>query len=87
MQPKIVTVSRFVLGAVFVIFGLNGFAQFLPMPAPTGQAAVFMQGLAAAGRARPARRSLADLPSPSRRRRGATPLSKVLAEMRADERA
>jgi len=31
------------------VFGLNGFLHFLPMPAPTGPAAVFMGGLAATG--------------------------------------
>jgi prevent-host-death family protein len=56
-------------------------AQLTPLPVD------YLHGLAAAGRARPARRSLADLPPPSRRRRGAPPLSTVLAEMRASERA
>jgi prevent-host-death family protein len=55
-------------------------AQLVPLPVDQ------LQGLAASGRARPARRSFADLPPPSRRRRGAKPLSTVLAEMRAGER-
>jgi uncharacterized membrane protein YphA (DoxX/SURF4 family) len=41
--------ARLLLGAIFTVFGLNGFLHFLPMPAPTGPAAVFMGGLAATG--------------------------------------
>jgi prevent-host-death family protein len=56
-------------------------AQIVPLPVDR------LQGLAAAGRARPAHRSFGDLPAPAKRRRGTKPLSKVLAEMRADERS
>jgi len=48
-QFKAKTAARLLLGAIFFVFGLNGFLQFLPMPAPTGPAATFMGGLAATG--------------------------------------
>jgi hypothetical protein len=35
-------VSRYLLGLVFVVFGLNGFLHFLPMVMPTGSAGQFM---------------------------------------------
>ncbi len=38
-------VARFLLGLMFIIFGLNGFLHFLPMPAPTGQAGQYMGAL------------------------------------------
>jgi uncharacterized membrane protein YphA (DoxX/SURF4 family) len=42
------TFARLGLGLIFVVFGLNGFFHFLPMPAPTGAAAAFAGGLASA---------------------------------------
>ncbi len=42
-------VARVLLGLPFVVFGLNGFLQFLPMPPMEGNAATFMGGLGAAG--------------------------------------
>jgi hypothetical protein len=48
-QFKAKTVARLLLGAAFTLFGLNGFLHFLPMPAPSGLAAVYMGGLAATG--------------------------------------
>lgn len=30
--------ARFLLGLIFLVFGLNGFFHFLPLPAPTGVA-------------------------------------------------
>lgn len=48
-QFKAKTVARLLLGAAFTLFGLNGFFHFLPMPAPTGLAAVYLGGLAASG--------------------------------------
>jgi putative oxidoreductase len=35
------TISRILLGLLFLVFGLNGFLQFLKMPPPTGTAAQF----------------------------------------------
>ncbi|MDP9339070.1 MAG: hypothetical protein M3P45_09400 [Acidobacteriota bacterium] len=34
-------ISRFLLGLIFVVFGLNGFLHFIPMPPPTGVAGQF----------------------------------------------
>jgi putative oxidoreductase len=33
-----ITIARVLLGLVFLIFGLNGFLHFIPMPPPTGLA-------------------------------------------------
>lgn len=43
------TAARVLLGLIFVVFGLNGFLKFIPIPPPEGAAAEFMGGLAAAG--------------------------------------
>lgn len=42
----VVTGARIILGLMFLVFGLNGFLQFLPMPAPTGLAAEYVGILA-----------------------------------------
>ena len=43
---KIISViARFLLGLIFLVFGLNGFFHFLSMPAPTGVAGQFMGAL------------------------------------------
>jgi putative oxidoreductase len=34
-------IARLLLGLTFLIFGLNGFLHFIPMPPPTGLAAQF----------------------------------------------
>ena len=40
---KILTnVSRFLLGVIFLVFGLNGFLHFIPMPPPSGVAGQFL---------------------------------------------
>ena len=40
---KILTnVSRFLLGFIFLVFGLNGFLHFIPMPPPSGIAGQFL---------------------------------------------
>src|ERR1700740_164348 len=39
------TVSRYLLGVIFLTFGLNGFLHFIPMPPPTGIAAQFFGAL------------------------------------------
>lgn len=36
------TISRYLLGLIFLVFGLNGFLHFIPMPPPTGMAAQFV---------------------------------------------
>jgi len=48
-QFKAKTAARLALGAIFTVFGLNGFLHFLPQPAPSGLAAAFVGGLAASG--------------------------------------
>jgi putative oxidoreductase len=35
-------IARFLLGLIFLVFGLNGFFHFLSMPAPTGVAGQFI---------------------------------------------
>ena len=40
-----VLVARILLGLMFVIFGLNGFLNFLHMPMPTGLAGQYMGAL------------------------------------------
>jgi putative oxidoreductase len=39
------TIARYLLGVVFLTFGLNGFLHFIPMPPPTGVAAQFFGAL------------------------------------------
>ena len=48
-QFKTKTAARLLLGAIFTVFGLNGFFHFLPQPPPSGMAAVFLGGLSASG--------------------------------------
>lgn len=46
MKARITMILRLLLGLIFVVFGLNGFFQFLAVPPPSGEAAkVFMGGL------------------------------------------
>jgi len=42
------TAARLAMGLLFFVFGLNGFLQFLPQPAPPEGAMAFASGLAAA---------------------------------------
>jgi uncharacterized membrane protein YphA (DoxX/SURF4 family) len=42
-------IARYLLGLIFLVFGLNGFFHFLPMPGPTGLAAQFFAPLFASG--------------------------------------
>jgi len=55
-------------------------AQLIPLPASR------VEALIAAGRARPPKRSLADLGAVPKRKRGQPSLSSVLTEMRDEER-
>src|SRR4051812_40735161 len=48
-QFKAKTAARLLLGALFTVFGLNGFLHFIPQPPPSGLAAVFVGGLGASG--------------------------------------
>src|ERR1700753_3235149 len=46
MNMKIAsTISRYLLGVIFLTFGLNGFLNFIHMPPPTGVAAQFFGAL------------------------------------------
>ena|SRR5437899_3209728 len=38
-------IARFLLSLIFLVFGLNGFLHFIPMPPPTGAAGQFMGAL------------------------------------------
>jgi putative oxidoreductase len=43
---KILTmIARSLLGLIFVVFGLNAFLQFMPMPPPQGLASDFVKAL------------------------------------------
>src|SRR6202051_2541777 len=47
-EPVMRTVSsiaRYLAGAIFLVFGLNGFLNFIPMPPPGGIAGQFMAAL------------------------------------------
>jgi putative oxidoreductase len=38
-------IARYLAGAIFLVFGLNGFLHFIPLPPPNGVAAQFMGAL------------------------------------------
>jgi uncharacterized membrane protein YphA (DoxX/SURF4 family) len=46
---KLPTVARIFMGAVFLLFGLNAFLQFAPMPPPPPAAGAFIGALIATG--------------------------------------
>jgi hypothetical protein len=46
---KIATAARILQGAAFLVFGLNGFFRFLPMPPPPPAAGAFFGALFATG--------------------------------------
>ena len=48
MSTKIQTGSRYLLGLIFFVFGLNGFLQFLPQPPMPESALGFLGGLMSA---------------------------------------
>src|SRR6202166_2273188 len=41
----IIVIARFLLGLIFLTFGLNGFLHFVPSPPPTGIAGQFVGAL------------------------------------------
>lgn len=49
MNSKVTMVLRIVLALILIVFGVNKFANFMPMPPPEGDAAVYMKGLAVTG--------------------------------------
>ena len=48
-HPVVKIGARSLLGLIFLVFGLNGFLQFLPMPPLPEQAGQFLGGLASSG--------------------------------------
>jgi len=48
-MSKIKVVVRYLLGAMLLVFGLNGFFQFMPMPPLTPEAGEFMGALVKTG--------------------------------------
>lgn len=48
-MSKVSLVSRYVLGLIYFVFGLNGFLQFLPQPPLPETAMGFLGGLMSAG--------------------------------------
>ena len=38
-------IARYLAGVIFLVFGLNGFVNFIPLPPPTGVAGQFMGAL------------------------------------------
>lgn len=48
-MKKVSTVSRYLLGSLFFVFGLNGFLHFIPTPPPQGLGGQFMGALFMSG--------------------------------------
>ena len=46
-MKTVALLARLLLGLIFLVFGLNGFLHFLPMPMPTGLAADYFKVLSA----------------------------------------
>ena len=44
-MKTLTTIARSLLGLIFVVFGLNAFLRFIPMPPPEGLAGDFMKAL------------------------------------------
>lgn len=49
MKDKVFLGARLLLGAVFIIFGLNGFLGFIPTPPPSPEAGALLGAFAATG--------------------------------------
>ena len=48
-MDKAALVSRYLLGVIYFVFGLNGFLGFITPPAPTPEGGAFLGALAASG--------------------------------------
>jgi putative oxidoreductase len=48
-MQKASMVSRYILGLIYLVFGLNGFLNFIPMPPLPESAMAFMGGLSGSG--------------------------------------
>jgi len=44
-MKTISAIARYLMGAIFLVFGLNGFLHFIPLPPPSGVAGQFMRAL------------------------------------------
>ncbi|MDQ8186398.1 hypothetical protein [Pelagicoccus sp. SDUM812002] len=44
-MSKLTIIPHYLLAIMLVVFGLNKFLNFMPMPEPTGQAADFMEAI------------------------------------------
>lgn len=44
-MKKLLLATRFSFGALFLVFGMNGFLNFMPMPTPTPAAGEFLGAL------------------------------------------
>ena len=44
-MKTISAIARYPMGAIFLVFGLNGFLHFIPLPPPSGVAGQFMGAL------------------------------------------
>ncbi len=49
MTLKISKYSRWILGLIYFVFGLNGFLNFIPVPPPPESAAAFLSGMMSTG--------------------------------------
>lgn len=48
MQKKVATASRYLLGLIYFVFGLNGFLQFIPAPPMPEAVVTFFNGVMSA---------------------------------------
>ncbi len=49
MKEKLLISARLLFGLMFLVFGLNGFFNFIPIPAPSSEGGAFLGALAATG--------------------------------------
>lgn len=49
MPRQLFAATRYLLGAIFLVFGLNGFFQFIPVPPLAPKAQAFMGAMIATG--------------------------------------
>jgi hypothetical protein len=47
LMRAVSTIARYLAGVIFLVFGLNGFLNFIPLPPPGGIAGQFMGALSA----------------------------------------
>ena len=41
-MPMVITISRILLGVIFLVFGLNAFFSFIPLPSIPGDGGIFL---------------------------------------------